>query len=318
MDYCSSCRRHLNGALVCPGCGAYAPDIAPTTEDGHTVPGPATVCTTAAWSPGSETWPGGGLHEDEDGGLHNTGTDETPYPEQSGGLAAVSPVAEGRAARRRQRARWKKNQRRAVVATAVALVGGGLTLGTMDRHSSNQAEAASAPDIAGPGEEDQSPQGTSLPTAAHPDAHRSSPTPPAPAVPRQRAAAPAGNTPSNVQPDSAEQPRSAAKPAPQPQTASRSVGGSTSSGSTSGGSTSSGSTSSGSASDDSGTASTPAPAPTGNANGGSDSGTSSSGSSTGTGTGTGTGTSSGTSQSGTSPSATSPSGEICVLVLCIG
>ncbi|WP_456340875.1 SCO2400 family protein, partial [Streptomyces shenzhenensis] len=29
MDYCSSCRRHLNGALACPGCGAYAPDIAP-------------------------------------------------------------------------------------------------------------------------------------------------------------------------------------------------------------------------------------------------------------------------------------------------
>ncbi|MEU2777830.1 hypothetical protein ABZ646_34310 [Streptomyces sp. NPDC007162] len=29
MDYCTLCRRHLNGALVCPGCGAYAPDIAP-------------------------------------------------------------------------------------------------------------------------------------------------------------------------------------------------------------------------------------------------------------------------------------------------
>ncbi|WP_423835875.1 SCO2400 family protein [Streptomyces endophytica] len=29
MDYCSSCRRNLNGALVCPGCGDYAPDIAP-------------------------------------------------------------------------------------------------------------------------------------------------------------------------------------------------------------------------------------------------------------------------------------------------
>ncbi|MDX5569237.1 hypothetical protein PYK79_46395, partial [Streptomyces sp. ID05-04B] len=37
MDYCSSCRRHLNGALVCPGCGAYAPDIAPIPTHGHTV-----------------------------------------------------------------------------------------------------------------------------------------------------------------------------------------------------------------------------------------------------------------------------------------
>ncbi|MGO4759530.1 hypothetical protein AB4212_64740, partial [Streptomyces sp. 2MCAF27] len=24
MDYCPACRRHLNGALACPGCGAYA------------------------------------------------------------------------------------------------------------------------------------------------------------------------------------------------------------------------------------------------------------------------------------------------------
>ncbi|WP_422641229.1 SCO2400 family protein, partial [Streptomyces glaucescens] len=32
MDYCSSCRRHLNGALVCPGCGAYAPDIDPSAS----------------------------------------------------------------------------------------------------------------------------------------------------------------------------------------------------------------------------------------------------------------------------------------------
>lgn len=38
MDYCSSCRRHLNGALVCPGCGAYAPDIAPATADRGIVP----------------------------------------------------------------------------------------------------------------------------------------------------------------------------------------------------------------------------------------------------------------------------------------
>ncbi|WP_446697036.1 SCO2400 family protein, partial [Streptomyces heliomycini] len=41
MDYCSTCRRHLNGALVCPGCGAYAPDIAPAVIGGRTVPGAA-------------------------------------------------------------------------------------------------------------------------------------------------------------------------------------------------------------------------------------------------------------------------------------
>lgn len=34
MAYCSSCRRHLNGALVWPGCGPYDPDIAPPAVDG--------------------------------------------------------------------------------------------------------------------------------------------------------------------------------------------------------------------------------------------------------------------------------------------
>lgn len=49
MDYCSDCRRHLNGALACPGCGAYAPSIAPLA-DGT----PATV--TAGWQAPSQLW----------------------------------------------------------------------------------------------------------------------------------------------------------------------------------------------------------------------------------------------------------------------
>src|SRR5690606_16786591 len=58
MDYCSTCHRHLNGALVCPGCGAYAPDIAPGVLGGHHVPGaatahrnvPATAGDPASWA----------------------------------------------------------------------------------------------------------------------------------------------------------------------------------------------------------------------------------------------------------------------------
>ena len=63
-------------------------------------------------------------------------------------------MPQGRAARRRQRARWKKNQRRAVVATAVALVGGGLTVAAMDRNSPARAQAASAPETASMGSTD--------------------------------------------------------------------------------------------------------------------------------------------------------------------
>ncbi|MGW9177383.1 SCO2400 family protein, partial [Streptomyces decoyicus] len=47
MDYCSSCRRSLNGALVCPGCGDYAPDIAPPTHRHHRAP--TAAATWEAW-----------------------------------------------------------------------------------------------------------------------------------------------------------------------------------------------------------------------------------------------------------------------------
>ncbi|MEU8571247.1 hypothetical protein AB0C51_23385, partial [Streptomyces pathocidini] len=32
MYYCSLCRRHLNGALSCPGCGTPIEDLAPAPE----------------------------------------------------------------------------------------------------------------------------------------------------------------------------------------------------------------------------------------------------------------------------------------------
>ena len=34
MNYCQSCRRHLNGAVSCPGCGAIGV-VAPETQDSH-------------------------------------------------------------------------------------------------------------------------------------------------------------------------------------------------------------------------------------------------------------------------------------------
>ncbi|MFF4035526.1 hypothetical protein ACFYZ2_38300 [Streptomyces sviceus] len=58
MDYCSSCRRHLNGALACPGCGAYAPDIAPPAH----VYGTAGAAA-AAWDEAPK-WHDAGLPEE--------------------------------------------------------------------------------------------------------------------------------------------------------------------------------------------------------------------------------------------------------------
>ncbi|WP_446033615.1 SCO2400 family protein, partial [Streptomyces olivaceus] len=166
MDYCSSCRRHLNGALVCPGCGAYAPDIDPHVagddgDEGDAVP-PAPV--------------------------------SVPVP-----ALAVAPVADidvgdvpparqqGRAARRRQLARWKKNKRRAVVASAVALVGGGLTLASMDRHSDDRAQAATASDNRDPSvgavPQGQRPPATTAPAVPE-RTHRSSSPAPGPSQPQ--------------------------------------------------------------------------------------------------------------------------------------
>ena len=171
MDYCSSCRRHLNGALVCPGCGAYAPDIAPAAADGRIVPAAVALTVAPTAAPDSTAW---------DAWYDGRPYDETVEPGDAGEPdvdAEGVPIApEGRAARRRQRARWKKNQRRAVVATAVALVGGGLTLASMDRQSGDHTQAATAPLDPGTGVEEQTAQ-VSGPTGAQPGTRHTTSTP---------------------------------------------------------------------------------------------------------------------------------------------
>ncbi|MBC2865992.1 hypothetical protein H1R13_13625 [Streptomyces mexicanus] len=161
MDYCTTCRRHLNGALVCPGCGAYAPDIAPNaTADSATpyAPGPAADALTAAY-PVHASGPAPTLtdgfapaYTDDLAPSHTDGPEEASVAGPAvAGAAHGTPAGSqrpGRAARRRQRARWQKTQRRALVATAVALVGGGLTVASMDRHTADRAQAAPAAPLA--------------------------------------------------------------------------------------------------------------------------------------------------------------------------
>lgn len=175
MDYCSSCRRHLNGALVCPGCGAYAPDIDPTAGDGRTGRAPAAAATAggpAAWAHPADTgtWHDGTVWDEDPAGSRDAAAGPGGRPEAAGagpsdghdapgtglpdghdGPDADLPDGyaarpQGRAARRRQLARWKKNQRRAVVATAVALVGGGLTVAAMNGNATPGVQAATTPE----------------------------------------------------------------------------------------------------------------------------------------------------------------------------
>ncbi|MFF7144713.1 SCO2400 family protein [Streptomyces nodosus] len=205
MDYCSSCHRHLNGALMCPGCGAYAPDIAPVTVDNRIVPAAATTTVKAA----VVAWDLPVPDPEQEGRLpgeaaFDGGTDESPQPSQSDGF---NGAPDGRAARRRQRARWKKSQRRAVVATAVALVGGGMTFAALDRHSADRAQAAPAPDIASMGgteaEVPEQPQQSWTPSDSPRSSSGSATRSPATGLPQHRPADPLPHsTPSSAHPHS--------------------------------------------------------------------------------------------------------------------
>ncbi|WP_436842455.1 SCO2400 family protein [Streptomyces niveus] len=129
MDYCSTCRRTLNGVFVCPGCGAYSPDIAPAGSHVHHTPSTVAVMAEISHTREFDAFPG------------------FPEPEAHVPVAPSAPSATGRAARRRRLADWKKQRRRAVVASTVALVGGGLTLAFMPSSRPSVAQAhASTPD----------------------------------------------------------------------------------------------------------------------------------------------------------------------------
>ncbi|MGW1053078.1 SCO2400 family protein [Streptomyces sp. NPDC002521] len=217
MDYCSSCRRHLNGALVCPGCGAYAPDIAPPGTRGsrpeQSAPladqrwfaAPAPEMSAEGWF-GTEELPAGlpaAAPSAKPSAEPSAEFTDAPSAKPSADVTDAPAAPQGRAARRRQLARWKKNQRRAVVATAVALVGGGLTVASMDRGSGGRAQAASAPDNRSMGLTEHPSAASSGPASApaQPAAtHRHTPATPAAAwtptadVPHQQTLAAAPHT----------------------------------------------------------------------------------------------------------------------------
>ncbi|MFD9986346.1 hypothetical protein ACFWZJ_38815 [Streptomyces massasporeus] len=221
MDYCSSCRRHLNGALVCPGCGAYAPDIDPSAiaRRGNPAPAPAMAPGgPAAWEVPvpTSTWHDGTVWDEtpartpEDPGSGPSEGYDAPDTDTAEGYEARP---QGRAARRRQMARWKKNQRRAVVATAVALVGGGLTVAAMNGNAKPGVQAAATPEDTTMGGATGEAPTYADPTSRQHDTPRSAGTPTTPSHAdrasrheRSRAADPR-TTPTDTHTDAAAAPR---------------------------------------------------------------------------------------------------------------
>ncbi|MFJ8022381.1 hypothetical protein [Streptomyces sp. NPDC096311] len=173
--------------------------------------------------PASQAWHDGRL---DDEAAVAADPEEAPQTDPYGDIEGAPPAPQGRAARRRQMARWKKNQRRAVVATAVALVGGGLTVASMNRHSADQAQAATAPDVTTMGTADEQATDQPSPSSTQPQTHVSSHTPPAQSTTtalarRQSVDAPSHVTPASAQPFAAASSHpTAASATPQPQAAS--------------------------------------------------------------------------------------------------
>ncbi|WP_454433947.1 SCO2400 family protein [Streptomyces sviceus] len=294
---CSSCRRHLNGALACPGCGAYAPDIAPPAHVYGT-----TGTAAAAW--------------DEAPKWHDAGLPEEPAADlavPSEDVADAPVVAEGRAARRRQRVRWKKNQRKAVVATAVALVGGGLTVSAMNQQSHTRTQASTSPDNRSMGVAELPTSDDGLPASTPATARQASTTTPSAKVGSHRRTVDSESTTTRTSAHT----DSAASPTPTATTASRAQSGGTLSTSVAAGNNTGGTT--GTTTTTSGTTGTTTTGQTSSSSTGTG-GTTSTNTNTSTSTNTNTGSNSGssqTSQTTTSSSASDPSG-LCVLnLLCI-
>ncbi|WP_420713518.1 SCO2400 family protein, partial [Streptomyces sp. MBT28] len=101
MDYCHPCRRHLNGALACPGCGTPVGEL-------HT-PGPESAAVGEVPAPRVE---------------------EVPTPSVEEAEASGGPPAAGRASRRDRKAAAHRRRRRRVlfVTTGFVLAAGGLSL----------------------------------------------------------------------------------------------------------------------------------------------------------------------------------------------
>jgi hypothetical protein len=184
--------------------------------------------SAAPWeSPADGTW----YDADPYDGATPSADDETP----SGDVEGVQSAPLGRAARRRQRARWKKNQRRAVVATAVALVGGGLTVSALDRGSGDKAQAATAPERPNAGLPEQQQTELTRPASTPPDTREAPRTdrPTSKPTPTNAAREPV-TTPRTTRqftrPDAASTPSPTATKVPQTQTVPPTTGGANSGG----------------------------------------------------------------------------------------
>ncbi|MDW6063050.1 hypothetical protein SAZ11_39865 [Streptomyces sp. FXJ1.4098] len=182
MDYCPACRRHLNGALACPGCGAYAEEHPyPAAEnagvdygwpDGGTGRAPYTGETEAeAEAPGEVIGRDEAVSEAGKGDVVGEDVDD----ELSAAPGAASTRADRRKASRRKpkprgivggrarRARRGRGRRVTIMASVLGPVLAGLFVAEIATEGGifHEPSSSSSPDTSpeadhGPGEGDSS------------------------------------------------------------------------------------------------------------------------------------------------------------------
>ncbi|WP_419796416.1 SCO2400 family protein [Streptomyces fuscus] len=158
MDYCHPCRRHLNGALACPGCGApveelrvYASEEAPRTDSYERYEETASAPEPAARETAEEAVRPGGRAATRRAARGRRGRVEEQYepegPEDEGFEGEGDDEADSAGVSRRDRkaAAHRRRRRRALFVTAgFLLAAGGLSLAELglDAPGSSPAPAA--------------------------------------------------------------------------------------------------------------------------------------------------------------------------------
>ncbi|WP_333752361.1 SCO2400 family protein, partial [Streptomyces sp. IBSBF 2394] len=159
MDYCHPCRRHLNGALACPGCGSPAHELR-ASDDALTASEvfdrrygvePAAAGDSPRQAPGRklDDAPAGTPDEDADEATHE------PLDEDAGGPThdplgedpddATPPGARSSRRDRKAAAHRRRRRRTLLVAAGFVLATGGLSLAELGMdapHSPDKPAAA--------------------------------------------------------------------------------------------------------------------------------------------------------------------------------
>ncbi|WP_370666985.1 hypothetical protein, partial [Streptomyces sp. IBSBF 2507] len=159
MDYCHPCRRHLNGALACPGCGSPAHELR-ASDDALTASEvfdrrygvePAAADATPRQAPGRklDDAPAGTPDEDADDATHEPlgedadGPTHDPLGEDPDD--ATPPGARSSRRDRKAAAHRRRRRRTLLVAAGFVLAAGGLSLAELGMdapHSPDKPAAA--------------------------------------------------------------------------------------------------------------------------------------------------------------------------------